>query len=164
MDIPLPRDLQPSLVRRQVEAGAYELASEMVVEALYLLAARDRLLAGEQEALRREIDLGIEQCDRGEVVEADEVFARLRERMGQVKAPAKSAACASRAGPRTISTASPTTSRNAIRRRPSVGSIGSRARCRLLAEQPRLGRRRDGLRRDPRSLAVGNYLTSYRRT
>ncbi len=88
MDIPLPRDLE-ELVRRQVEAGAYELASEMVVEALYLLAARDRLLAGEQEALRREIDLGIEQCDRGEVVEADEVFAGLRERIGQVKAPAK---------------------------------------------------------------------------
>ncbi len=38
------------------------------------------------------------------------------------------------------------------------------ARCRLLAEQPRLGRRRDGLRRDLRSLAVGNYLIFYRRT
>ncbi len=33
MDIPLPRDLE-ELVRREVEAGAYESASEMVVEAL----------------------------------------------------------------------------------------------------------------------------------
>jgi antitoxin ParD1/3/4 len=88
MDIPLPRDLE-ELVRREVEAGAYASASEMVVEALYLLAARDRLLAGEQAALRREIELGIEDCERGEVVEADEVFARLRERLRRVKAPAK---------------------------------------------------------------------------
>ena len=70
MDIPLPRDLE-ELVRREVEAGAYESASEMVVEALYLLAARDRLLAGEQAELRREIELGIEDCERGEVVEGE---------------------------------------------------------------------------------------------
>jgi toxin ParE1/3/4 len=36
------------------------------------------------------------------------------------------------------------------------------ARCRLLADQPRLGRRRDDLRQNLRSLAVGNYLIFYR--
>jgi len=39
--------------------------------------------------LRREIELGIEDCEHSEVVEADEVFARLRERIRRVKAPAK---------------------------------------------------------------------------
>ncbi len=88
MDIPLPRDLE-ELVERKVEAGEYEFASELVIEALYLLAARDRFLEGERDALRREIQIGIDQCERGEVVEADEVFARLRARMGKAKAPAK---------------------------------------------------------------------------
>ena len=88
MHIPLPRDLE-ELIQRKVEAGEYESASDMVVEALYLLAARDRFLEGEREELRREIQIGIDQCERGEVVDADEVFARLRERMGSVKAPTK---------------------------------------------------------------------------
>jgi antitoxin ParD1/3/4 len=88
MHIPLPRDLE-ELVERKVEAGEYESASELVVEALYLLAARDRFLAGEREELRREIQIGIDQCERGEVTDADEVFARLRDRMSSAKAPAK---------------------------------------------------------------------------
>ena len=88
MDIPLPRELE-ELVRRKVEVGEYESASDMVVEALYLLAARDRFVAGGQAELSRDIQLGMEQCERGEVVEANEVFARLRERMRVVKAPVK---------------------------------------------------------------------------
>ena len=88
MRIPLPRYLE-EMIERKVGAGEYESASELVVEALYLLAARDRFLEGEREELRREIQIGIDQCERGEVVDADEVFARLRERMGLAKAPAK---------------------------------------------------------------------------
>jgi hypothetical protein len=61
----------------------------VVIAALYLLAARDRFLEGERETLRREIQIGIDPCERGEVVEADQVFARLRKRMASVKAPAK---------------------------------------------------------------------------
>ena len=88
MRIPLPRDLE-EMIERKVGAGGSKSASELVVEALYLLAARDRFLEGEHEELRREIQIGIDQCERGEVVDADEVFAQLRERMGLAKAPAK---------------------------------------------------------------------------
>jgi antitoxin ParD1/3/4 len=70
MYIPLPRDLE-DLVKRKVEAGEYESASDVVVAALYLLAARDRFLEGEREELRREIQLGIDQCERGEVAPFD---------------------------------------------------------------------------------------------
>jgi antitoxin ParD1/3/4 len=84
MDVPLPRDLE-ELVRHEVEEGAYESASEMEIEALHLLAARNRLLAGEQSELRREFELGMEDCERGEVADADEVFARLRERLRPVE-------------------------------------------------------------------------------
>jgi antitoxin ParD1/3/4 len=70
MYVPLPSDLE-ELIQRKVEAGEYESASDVVVEALYLLAARDRFLEGEREELRREIQIGIEQCDRGEVAPFD---------------------------------------------------------------------------------------------
>jgi Arc/MetJ-type ribon-helix-helix transcriptional regulator len=56
-------------VKRKVEAGEYESASDVVVEALHLLAARDRFLEGEREELRREIQ--IQRCERSEVVDAD---------------------------------------------------------------------------------------------
>ena len=36
------------------------------------------------------------------------------------------------------------------------------AKCRSLAEQPRIGRSRSDLRQDLRSLAVGNYIIFYR--
>ena len=64
-------------------------ASNAVVEALCLLAARDGFVDGDRAARRREIQLGVEPCERGEVVEADEVLARLRARMRMVKARAK---------------------------------------------------------------------------
>jgi Arc/MetJ-type ribon-helix-helix transcriptional regulator len=79
------------LVKRKVGAGVYGSASDIVVAALCLLAARDRFLAGEREGLRRDIQLSIERCERGEVAGADEVFARLRERLRSVKAPAQGA-------------------------------------------------------------------------
>jgi antitoxin ParD1/3/4 len=85
MHIPLPRDLE-ELIERKVGAGKYESASEMVAEALQLLAARDRFLEGERAELRREIQIGIDQCERGEVVDFDRktierITARGRERL-----------------------------------------------------------------------------------
>lgn len=47
MNIPLPRELE-ELFKRKVENGEYESASDLVVEALYVLAARDRFIVGEQ--------------------------------------------------------------------------------------------------------------------
>jgi antitoxin ParD1/3/4 len=87
MYIPLPRDLE-KLVERKVEAGEYESASDVVVEALYLLAARDRFLAGEREELRREVQIGIDQCERGDVARFDQktierIKARGRERLAE---------------------------------------------------------------------------------
>jgi antitoxin ParD1/3/4 len=85
MHIPLPRDLE-ELIERKVETGEYETASEVAIAALYLLAARDRFLEGEREELRREIQIGIDQCDRGEVVDFDQktirrIVTRGRERL-----------------------------------------------------------------------------------
>jgi antitoxin ParD1/3/4 len=87
MRIPLPRDLE-ELIQRKVEAGEYESANDMVVEALYLLAARDRFLEGERDELRREIQIGIDQSERGEVASfdratIDRITTRGRARLAQ---------------------------------------------------------------------------------
>jgi hypothetical protein len=41
------------------------------------------------DGLRREIDIGIEQCDRGEIIDAEEVFAELERKAARFKSPAE---------------------------------------------------------------------------
>jgi antitoxin ParD1/3/4 len=65
MHIHLPNDVE-ELVRRKVEAGEYETPSDLVIDAIHLLDAQDRLRQQQIEDLRREIALGLEECERGE--------------------------------------------------------------------------------------------------
>jgi antitoxin ParD1/3/4 len=67
------------IVRRHIESGKYPSPGEVVSEALRLLEALDE---SELDELRREITLGIEEADRGDLIEGEEVFARLRNRLG----------------------------------------------------------------------------------
>jgi antitoxin ParD1/3/4 len=69
MDIHLPAD-QQSIIESLVASGRYSSASEVIVAGVQILAASERL--------REEVQLGIKQADRGEVVEHETVFARLR--------------------------------------------------------------------------------------
>lgn len=69
MDIQLPAD-QQSLVESLVASGRYSSASEVIVAGVQMLAATERL--------RQEVQLGIEQADRGELVDHETVFARLK--------------------------------------------------------------------------------------
>lgn len=65
MHIPLPRDVE-ELIARKVDAGEYESPSDLLIHAVYLLESHDRMRQVQLEDLRREIAIGIEQCDRGE--------------------------------------------------------------------------------------------------
>jgi antitoxin ParD1/3/4 len=73
------------LVKEKVKSGRYLSSSEVVREGLRLLDERDRLAEEHFNELKREIALGIEQADRGEVDPWDlneikaEVSRRLRE-------------------------------------------------------------------------------------
>ena len=71
------------MVKHKVESGLYKSASEVVREALRLLEERDRLREVKLEGLRKEIAIGIEQADRGELTPGEEVFERLRKRNEQ---------------------------------------------------------------------------------
>lgn len=64
-------------VHEKVKSGRYLSASEVVREALRLLEDRDRLQQMKLHALRNELVVGVEQLERGEVVDGEAVFAEL---------------------------------------------------------------------------------------
>ena len=75
-----------ALVERQIATGRYGgSADEVVREALLLLERIDGVREELLDDLRREVAIGIDQLDRGEAVDADVVFARLRERVAALK-------------------------------------------------------------------------------
>jgi antitoxin ParD1/3/4 len=78
MNVSLTPELE-QLVHEKVKSGRYLSASEVVREALRLLEERDQIRETRLEALRKEIAVGIEQGDRGEVFDGEEVFRELRE-------------------------------------------------------------------------------------
>jgi len=67
-----------------VHSGRYLSASEVVREGLRLLQEREQFRQVRLEQLRKEVNGGIEQLDRGEYIELDE--AGLREHFSDVKA------------------------------------------------------------------------------
>ena len=86
MNVSLTPELE-RLVVEKVESGMYTSASEVVREGLRLLQERDELRRARLEELRREIARGVEQADRGELIDGEEVFRELRERNAKATAP-----------------------------------------------------------------------------
>ncbi len=84
MNVALPPEIE-RLVREKVESGLYPSADEVFREAMRLLEDRDRLRAMRIEELRKEIAIGIEQADRGEVAPFDALatLARVRARRSE---------------------------------------------------------------------------------
>jgi antitoxin ParD1/3/4 len=70
MDVSLTSDLE-SLVNEKVVSGEYPSASEVIGEGLRLLEERDDRSAHRLEELRREIAIGLEEADRGELAPRD---------------------------------------------------------------------------------------------
>lgn len=80
MNISLTPDLE-KLIQAKVESGQYLSASEVVSEALYLLRERDQIRELRLEELRKEVQIGIDQADRGELLDGPEVFEKLRDKV-----------------------------------------------------------------------------------
>mgnify|MGYP000984058217 CR=1 FL=1 len=70
MNVNLPPSLE-EMVRAKVGSGMYASVSEVVREALRLLEERDRIQALRFEEVRKEIQAGIDQADRGETAPLD---------------------------------------------------------------------------------------------
>ena len=77
MNVNLTPELE-ELVRAKVSSGLYNSQSEVVREALRLLAEQDRLRRAHFAKLRDALAVGLEQADRGELLEGQAVVEEMR--------------------------------------------------------------------------------------
>ena len=84
MNVSLTPELE-RMVQDKVASGMYYSASEVIREGLRLLQERDTLKQYRLEELRREIQRGVSQADRGELIDGEEVMEELRSRHKAVR-------------------------------------------------------------------------------
>ncbi len=77
MNIQLPKELNDFL-EGIVRDGLYEHPDFAICDALRLLKDQVDLYKVKLEELRALIAVGVEQADRGELIDGDEVFRKLR--------------------------------------------------------------------------------------
>lgn len=69
-----------SFIADLLKTGLYQSQSEVVREGLRLLKEREELKQLRLADLRKEIAIGSEEADRGEFVDSEETFAKIRRR------------------------------------------------------------------------------------
>lgn len=81
MNVSLTPELE-EFVNQKVESGKYQTASEVIRDGLRLLLEREELHQKKLNELRRDIAIGIEQADQGNVapLSAKETLARVRKK------------------------------------------------------------------------------------
>lgn len=72
MNISITPELE-KFVHAKVASGMYQSASELFREALRLLAERDAIHKKRLEKLNQEIQIGLDQVKRGELISSDEL-------------------------------------------------------------------------------------------
>ena len=77
MNVSLTQELE-EFVNRKVQSGMYYSASEVIREGLRLLKEQDALREMRLQELRKEIAVGTEQADRGQFVDGEEAFEKLK--------------------------------------------------------------------------------------
>jgi antitoxin ParD1/3/4 len=82
MNVNLTRELE-ELVQRKVRSGLYNNQSEVVREALRLLAEQDRQREANLVRLRGALAEGLAQADRGELLDGPGVVAEVRKSLRQ---------------------------------------------------------------------------------
>ena len=80
MNNSLTQELE-NFVTQKVESGLYHSASEVIRDGLRLMKERDELHQSRLAELRKEIAIGVDQADRGQVRPfTEEVTARVKSR------------------------------------------------------------------------------------
>lgn len=85
MNIPFTPELE-QFIASQVMSGKYTCAEEVIIAGIELLEKRERIYKGRFEELKREIMIGVEASERGEVIDAQLVFAELEEDIQHIEA------------------------------------------------------------------------------
>ena len=68
-----------AFLKSRVESGRYQTTSEVVREALRLLERQEQELDDSLKQLKKKLDLGALQADRGDLLDGEAVFAELLE-------------------------------------------------------------------------------------
>ena len=84
MNVSLTPELE-KLVASKVESGLYQSASEVIREGLRLLEDQDRLRELHFSEVRKKIQTGIDQLDRGEGIPGDQVYAQMKQRSARLR-------------------------------------------------------------------------------
>ncbi|NER92560.1 MAG: type II toxin-antitoxin system ParD family antitoxin [Symploca sp. SIO1B1] len=82
MPVALPPELE-KFIQNQVTSGKYASVDEVFLAGIKLLEERERLYQGRFEELRSEIMVGVEEANRGELLEVETVINRLQEKLQQ---------------------------------------------------------------------------------
>ena len=77
MNISITPELE-NFIASKVESGMYQSASEVVREALRLLCEREEYRQKRIEELRREIEIGWQQAERGELISDTELKEHMK--------------------------------------------------------------------------------------
>jgi antitoxin ParD1/3/4 len=86
MNVSLTPELE-RYINEKVEEGSYRSASEVVRESVRLMQRVEEDRAARLAALRRDINEGIAQLDRGEWVDGEEAFAEVLESLRRDRRP-----------------------------------------------------------------------------
>jgi antitoxin ParD1/3/4 len=84
MNVSLTPELE-KLVTQKVESGLYQSASEVIREGLRLLDDQDRIRKVHLNEVRRKIETGLDQLDRGEGIPGDQACARMKQRSAEFR-------------------------------------------------------------------------------
>ncbi|MBD2492960.1 type II toxin-antitoxin system ParD family antitoxin [Nostoc sp. FACHB-280] len=82
MNISLTPEIQ-QFIQNQVASGKYASTEEVIIAGIQLLEERERIYQGRFEELQREIMLGVEASERGEVIDAATIFHQLEQKLQQ---------------------------------------------------------------------------------
>ena len=88
MNVSLTPELE-KLVESKVQSGRYQYASEVVREGLRLLEDQNRLREMRLEEVRRKVQAGIDELDRGEGIEGETVLAELKQKSETLRKTSK---------------------------------------------------------------------------
>jgi len=80
MEIVLTPELE-KLIQLQIDCGNYPSATAVIAAGLELLTTIENVYQGCFEELRQEVMVGVEAPERGEVLDAEEVFRRMQEKL-----------------------------------------------------------------------------------
>lgn len=84
MNVSLTPELE-KLVARKVQSGLYQSASEVIREGLRLLENQDRRRETQLGEVRKKIQTGLDQLDRGEGLPGDQVYEEMKRKSSQFR-------------------------------------------------------------------------------